>query len=169
MTAIEDRAELIELLGRYADIADLKQFTDLPGRVFTDPLTLDFESVTAMPPMTVPLAGYVEVLRASFAPWAATHHVISGHVVDLDGDRATIHAHVRAEHWLPPHLAGDGPGRWLVAGFYDDEAVRTADGWRLSRVKLTATYQENAQLAGVAMGSASGVAAAAGVPGLRRC
>ena len=36
MDALADRAELIELLGRYADIADLKEFTELPGLVLAD-------------------------------------------------------------------------------------------------------------------------------------
>ncbi|MBL7258932.1 nuclear transport factor 2 family protein [Paractinoplanes lichenicola] len=147
MTALDDRAELIELLGHYADIANLKDFTGRPGRVFTDPLALDFESVTGISPATVPLADYVEILRASFTPWAATHHAITSHVIKIDGDRATIHAHVRAEHWLPSESRS-----WLVVGFYDNEAVRTAGGWRLNLVKLTATHQENADLAGVAMG-----------------
>lgn len=31
MTALADRIELIELMGRYADIADLKDFTRLPS------------------------------------------------------------------------------------------------------------------------------------------
>ncbi|MEV6634709.1 nuclear transport factor 2 family protein [Actinoplanes sp. NPDC051470] len=151
MDALEDRAELIELLGRYADIADLKAFTDLPGRVFTDPLTLDFGSVADIPPMTMALGDYIEVLRTSFAFYTATHHVISGHVIELDGDRATIHAHVRAEHWVADELAGGGPNRWLVVGFYDNEAVRTPDGWRLTRVKLTAAHQENPHLSSVAL------------------
>lgn len=146
-----DRDELVELLSRYADIADLKEYTELPGLVFTDPVTLDFSSVTGLPPMTTPLAGYLEILRASFAPFVATHHAITGHVVDVQGDRATIHAHVRAEHWLPAELAGDGPDRWLVVGFYDNEAVRTPDGWRLTSVKLTVAHQENPQLAAAAM------------------
>ncbi len=70
----------------------------MPGRVFTDPVTLDFESVAGLPPMTVPLAAYVENLAAAFAPYTATHHTVTGHVVRIDGDRATVHAHVRAEH-----------------------------------------------------------------------
>ncbi|GAB7039228.1 MULTISPECIES: nuclear transport factor 2 family protein [Catenuloplanes] len=148
---MDDRAALIELMGRYADIADLKEFTDLPGRVLTDPVAVDFESVAGIPPMTVPLDDYTGVLRSSFAAFAATHHVITGHVVEIDGDRATIHAHVRAEHWLPAGTAGDGPDRWLVAGFYDNEAIRTAGGWRLSRVRLTATHQENAHLSRAAV------------------
>ncbi|WP_434443962.1 nuclear transport factor 2 family protein [Lentzea sp. E54] len=138
MNELEDRADIIELFGRYADIADLKEFTTLPGLVFTDEVTLDFESVTGMPAMTMPLSDYLDVLRAGFAPFTATHHAITGHVVDLDGDSAKIHAHVRAEHWFPAGLP------WLVVGFYDNEAVRTPDGWRLSRVKLTAIHQENA-------------------------
>jgi hypothetical protein len=146
MNALTDRADLIELLSRYADIADLKEFTELPGLVFTDPLTLDFESVAGIPPTTMPRGDYLEIVRTAFAPYAATHHAITGHVIDIDGDSATIHAHVRAEHWLPNELAGGGPNRWLVVGFYDNEAVRTADGWRLNRVKLTSTYQENSHL-----------------------
>jgi SnoaL-like protein len=149
--ALTDRAELIELLGRYADIADLKEFTELPGLVFTDPLTLDFSAVADIPPSTTPLADYVEMLRFAFAPYTATHHVITGHVVTIDGDSAKIHAHVRAEHWVPEEIAGDGPNRWLVVGFYDNEAVRTADGWRLTRVKLTPNHQENPQLSSVAL------------------
>ncbi|MFI5959409.1 nuclear transport factor 2 family protein [Cryptosporangium sp. NPDC051539] len=146
-----DRDELVELLSRYADLADLKEYTELPGLVFTDPVTLDFRSVAAIPPMTVPLGDYVEILRASFAPFTATHHAITGPVVRIDGDTATIHAHVRAEHWV----AGE-PDRWLVVGFYDNEAVRTSGGWRLSRVRLTAAHQENAHLSGVALAAQEG-------------
>lgn len=151
MDTAADRAAVIELLSRYADIADRKEFTDLPWRVLTDPVTLDFESVAGIPPMTVPLADYVGILAGAFAPYTATHHAITGHVVDLDGDRASIHAHVRAEHWLPPELADRGADRWLVVGFYDNEAVRTAEGWRLSRVKLTASHQENPHLSSAAL------------------
>jgi hypothetical protein len=151
MTAPNDRAELIELFGRYADIADLKDFTERPALVFTDPITLDFSSVADIPPMNMPLADYLGVLGASFAPFTATHHTITGHIVDIDGDRAKLHAHVRAEHWLPKELAGDGPDRWLVVGFYDNEAIRTPDGWRLSLVRLTASHQENPHLANAAL------------------
>lgn len=138
-----DTHALIELMGRYADIADLKEFTALPRLVFTDPVTLDFSSVAGIPPMTLPLDDYIATLATTFAAFTATHHAITGHVVDVDGDHATIHAHVRAEHWLPGVSE-----RWLVAGFYDNEAVRTPDGWRLTRVRLTAAHQENAHLAG---------------------
>lgn len=146
MTLESDRSEIIELFGRYADIADTKNFDELPRRVHTDPFTVDFRSVADVPPTETALDDYVQVLRGSFDPFVATHHAITGHVIDVDGDRARAHAHVRAEHWVPDEVAGGGPNRWLVVGFYDNEAVRTANGWRFSKVKLTAAYQENAHL-----------------------
>lgn len=153
MTTLADRVELIELMGRYADIADLKDFTRLPSLVYADSVTLDFSSVIGLPPTTVPLDAYVHVLGQAFAPFSATHHTITGHVVDIDGDRAALHAHVRAEHWVPKERAGGGPDRWLVVGCYDNEAVRTPRGWRLNSVRLTATHQENSHLAGPVPGT----------------
>lgn len=113
MTLINDRAEILELFGRYADIADKKNFDELPPLVHTDPFTADFQSLTGMPPMTTSLADYVQVLRGSFDRFLATHHVITGHVITINGDHANAHAHVRAEHWVPTETAGAGPNRWL--------------------------------------------------------
>ncbi|MFE6030670.1 nuclear transport factor 2 family protein [Streptomyces niveus] len=146
MTFEADRAEIIELFGRYADIADTKNFDQLPPLVHADPFTMDFESVTGMPPLETPLPDYVAALRGSFEPFVATYHSITGHVVTVNGDHATARAHVRAEHWFPDEAAGGGSNRWLVVGFYDNEAVRTGHGWRFSKVKLTAAYQENTHL-----------------------
>ncbi|WP_248704751.1 nuclear transport factor 2 family protein [Curtobacterium sp. MWU13-2055] len=146
MTHDTDRAHIIELFGRYADIADTKNFGELPLLVHADPFTMDFESVTGMPPVQTPLDDYRDALRESFDAFIATHHTITGHVITITGDHAKAHAHVRAEHWVPDDIAGDGPNRWLVVGFYDNEATRTEHGWRFSKVTLTATYQENSHL-----------------------
>ncbi|WP_211270777.1 hypothetical protein [Streptomyces yerevanensis] len=40
-----------------------------------------------------------------------------------------------------------------MVGFYDNQAVRTADGRHLNRVKLTSTYQENAHLMTLPLGT----------------
>jgi hypothetical protein len=146
MTLNTDRADIIELFSLYADIADTKSFDELPRRVHADPFTMNFESVTGMPPMQVALNDYVMALRSSFDAFIATHHSITGHVISIDGDHAIARAHVRAEHWLPAEGVEDGTNCWLVVGFYDNEAVRTPDGWRFSKVELTAAYQENAHL-----------------------
>ena len=70
----------------------------------------------------------------AFAGWTATHHSITNHQIAVDGDRATIRAHVRAEHWAPSEVAAGGPNCWLVVGFYDETydqgLVRRIDGTR---------------------------------------
>jgi hypothetical protein len=142
MAGASDRDELIELLARYASIPDTRDFDELPKSVFTDRVIVDFESLGVGPPVEVDRDAFIGQLRAFFADWQATHHSITNHRVRVDGDVASIRAHVRAEHW--PH-AEDAPHdreRWLVVGFYDDEAVRTPHGWRLCKVRLTVSYEE---------------------------
>jgi hypothetical protein len=147
-----DRDELVELLARYTDMPDLPDWDQLPLRVFADEVEWDFTSM-GVPAVVVPRAALVGRLRRAFAGWAATHHAATAPQIVVAGDRASIHAKIRAEHWLPAELAGDGPNRWLVVGFYDDEAVRTADGWRLTKVKLTVTYSEHDELRALAVGA----------------
>ncbi|MGE0727338.1 MAG: nuclear transport factor 2 family protein [Acidimicrobiia bacterium] len=140
-----DRDELLELLARYTDTPDLPDWIDLPRQVLAERVEWDFSSL-GIPPAVVERDVLIDQLRKGFAGWEATHHIATGHQIRVDGDRATIHAKIRAEHWLPADIAGDGPNCWLVVGFYDHEAIRTPNGWRLSKVKLTVTHEENGQL-----------------------
>jgi len=142
MAGLTDREELVELLARYASIADTRDFDELPETVFADRVTCDFESVGAGPPIEVERDVFMQQLRTFFADWQATHHAITNHRIRVDGDVASIRAHLHAQHWLPPDVAPQHRNRWLVVGFYDDEAVRTPDGWRLRKVRLTMTYEE---------------------------
>jgi 3-phenylpropionate/cinnamic acid dioxygenase small subunit len=142
MTGVTDHQELVELLARYASIADTQDFDELPETVFTDRVICDFESVGAGPQIEIERDVFMQQLRTFFADYQATHHAITNHRVRVDGDVASIRAHVHAQHWLPSDVAPQHRNRWLVVGFYDDEAVRTPDGWRLRKVRLTMTYEE---------------------------
>ncbi len=82
-----------------------------------------------------------------------TEHQDREELVERNGDRATIRAHVRVEHRAPAEVAAGGPNCWLVVGFCDDVAVRTPAGWRLSSVTLTRTDQENEKLLAASMAS----------------
>jgi len=142
MTEPSDRDELVELMSRYANMSDTQEFDELPPSVLCDEITIDFSSLGA-PAMTLTRDAWCEGTKQAFAGWTATHHAITNHRIAVDGHRATIRAHVRAEHWAPAEVAAGGPNCWLVVGFYDNVAVRTPDGWRLASVKLTVTHQEN--------------------------
>jgi hypothetical protein len=145
MSEQNDRDELVELMSRYANVPDTKDWDELPRTVFCDEFTADFSSL-GVPSMTVRRDVWCQASQQAFAGWTATHHSITNHRIAVDGDRATIRAHVRAEHWAPPGVATGGANCWLVVGFYDNTALRTPAGWRLTAVRLTATHQENGAL-----------------------
>ena len=145
MTEHHDRDDLMELMSRYANMADTQDWDELPRSVLCDEFTCDFRSL-GTPVMTLSRDAWCRRSEQVFARWTATHHAITNHRIAINEDRATIHAHVRVEHWAPSEIAAGGPNCWLVVGFYDDVAVRTPEGWRLSSVKLTVTHQENEAL-----------------------
>ena len=145
MTEQHDRDELVELMSRYANIPDTQNWDELPRSVFCEEFMCDFSSL-GVPARTLSRDDWCKRTKALFVHWTATHHAITNHQIAVERDRATIRAHVRAEHWVSPETATGGPNCWLVVGFYDDVAVRTDEGWRLSSVKLTVTYQENEAL-----------------------
>jgi len=150
MTEPHDRDELVELMSRYANIADTQNWDELPRSVFCDEFTCDFSSL-GVPATTFGRDAWCQRTKHVFAGWTATHHAITNHRIAIDGDRATIRAHVRAEHWASPDVAAGGPNCWLVVGFYENVAVRTPEGWRLSAVKLTLTHQANEALLAASM------------------
>lgn len=150
MTEPHDRDELVELMSRYANMPDTQNWDELPLSVLCDELFCDFSSL-GTPVMTISREAWCQQSKQVFAGWIATHHAITNHWIVVDGDRATIRVHIRVEHWARPEVAAGEPNCWLVVGFYDNVAVRTPEGWRLSSIKLTATHQENEALLAATM------------------
>ena len=149
MSNVEDRFAIMELLARYATIPDEKNF-DGVFDVFADSVRWDFESVGGGPASMMTPAHIKAWLLPGFTGFVATHHAITNHRITVDGDHAAIRAHFHAEHWIDPAEAGGGPTCWLATGFYDDEAVRTPDGWRLSSVRLTMTHSDGIEIVPIA-------------------
>jgi hypothetical protein len=63
--------------------------------------------------------------RAGIAP---RRHLVSSILVDGEGDRAMLRAYLQVVA-----MGDDGSLQVAVQGTYDDELVRTADGWRFAR------------------------------------
>ena len=69
----------------------------------------------------------------------ASQHVVTTHQVRIDGDRATCRCSLRAQHVK----AGlDGGSTFMFAGTYEDDLVRTTDGWRIVRRRLAPVWTE---------------------------
>lgn len=121
-----DRDDIIDLTIRYATAIDGRQY-QLLSTVFTADAELDYGEVGQW----TGAAEVAEFMDLAHAGAANTMHRMSNQVVAVDGDSATVRTYVDALI-----LGEDGSGVNAV-GFYDDRAVRTSDGWRISKRTFT--------------------------------
>ncbi len=136
---LTDESELRDLIHRYAFGLDDRDWT-LWRSVFADEVVIDMSDYRPEPPPR--LATAERVVRSAevlFAGFEATQHFIGTQRYEVSGDEAVITAHMRAEHWL---TTGDGGDRYTMYGTYIDDCVRTADGWKMARVKLHLLREE---------------------------
>lgn len=122
--AEKDKAEIIEILNLYGFALDAQAW-DLFDLVFSDDVEADFG------PAGAAWSGLTDFKR-SFAEFHATldnhQHTMMGHLVHVEGDKAYAFSY---GNWLlVRESTKDGPA-WLGTGWYDDELVRTAKGWRV--------------------------------------
>jgi 3-phenylpropionate/cinnamic acid dioxygenase small subunit len=76
-----------------------------------------------------------EFMIESHAEMGQTMHRLSNIAVTVDGDRATARTYVDAVL-----MAADGASGLNPIGFYDDELVRTDDGWRIAHRRFTMVH-----------------------------
>ena len=136
---LADESDLRDLIHRYAFGLDTKDWV-LWRSVFADEVVMDMSDYQPeAPPRAAPADLVVKNAAVLFAGLERSQHLMGSHRYKIDGDRATITAHMRAEHWLDTGKGGD---RYTMFGTYTDDAIRTPDGWKLIRVKLALLREE---------------------------
>jgi 3-phenylpropionate/cinnamic acid dioxygenase small subunit len=124
---ISDRIQIHDLLVRYTVAIDTKDWK-LLDTCFTPDAHVDYTSTGGTQ------GAYPEVrkwLEQALAPFPMTVHYISNSTVELDGDRAHARTYVINPMGFPNP---DGSLHiFTVGGTYDDELVRTREGWRIAR------------------------------------
>jgi hypothetical protein len=121
----DDVGSIIQLINLYAFAVDTQRW-DLFDRIFTPDVDADFSATAHWRD----LASFKADFAAFHAPFDSTQHVMANHLVTVDGDRA--HAFVHGS-WRLIRRAAEGAPLWDGTGWYDDDLVRTADGWRIAR------------------------------------
>jgi hypothetical protein len=147
-TETEDRLAIIELIGRLALLLDARDWTALE-QVFTDTVYSDRTSLYGGEPMTLGAAEFVSGWRQVLGNLDAVHHLISCHVISLDGDQATCAANMQGTH---VYANASGGPMWTVGGRHDYQLKRTLDGWRISGLTFTIQWATgNEHIATLAM------------------
>lgn len=127
MSEIEDRLAIGDVIIRYADSIDQCDY-DRYCTCFTDDLV-----VTGFGPTPIEgLANYREWVSAARNKYGRTQHMIGNIQVTVNGDTGTLRSYVQATHELP----SDPDHLFVLWAAYNDEMVRTKDGWKIKRHHL---------------------------------
>jgi 3-phenylpropionate/cinnamic acid dioxygenase small subunit len=120
-----DKEQIAEVLIRYATGIDSKDWA-LLRTCWTDDVDVDYGEVGHYSGVEA-ITDLMAQLHSGMGP---TYHRLSNLVVTVDGDDATARSYVFAHLQAVP----DDPASWVEAlGHYDDELVRTPEGWRIAK------------------------------------
>ncbi|HYO02936.1 MAG TPA: nuclear transport factor 2 family protein [Mycobacterium sp.] len=125
---ISDRLEIQQLLVDYSTAIDTRRFDDLE-LVFTPDAYIDYRAMGGIDGTLPDVKKWLSEVLRNFPAYS---HLIGNFDVKVDGDAATS----RILCFNPMKLSdASGPdGQILFCGlWYDDEFIRTADGWRITR------------------------------------
>jgi hypothetical protein len=129
---ISDRLEIQQLLVAYSTAIDRRQFDDL-DQVFTPDAYIDYRAMGGIDGRYPDVKKWLSEVLPNFPVYA---HMLGNFDVRIDGDTASS----RTICFNPMVLGGPDTtpdatkNQILFCGlWYDDEFVRTSDGWRMSK------------------------------------
>jgi 3-phenylpropionate/cinnamic acid dioxygenase small subunit len=127
MSESVDRQQISDLLVRYATGIDRRDWP-LFRTVFTEDCELDYGEIGAWSGVDA----VTDFMDKAHALAGHTMHRLTNQVITINGDKATARTYVDALIMLADNQSGANG-----IGYYDDDIVRTADGWRIARRRFT--------------------------------
>ncbi|OBF28509.1 nuclear transport factor 2 family protein [Mycobacterium sp. ACS4331] len=124
----DDRQDISDVLIRYATGIDRRDWP-LFRTVFTADCELDYGEIGIFQGVDA----VTEFMEQAHALAGHTLHRLSNMVITVAGDSAEARTYIDGLI-----LAPDGQSGVNAVGFYDDDLVRTDDGWRIARRRFTA-------------------------------
>jgi ketosteroid isomerase-like protein len=129
-----DERDIVAVAHRYCRALDTKDWDSLRD-VFLPDATADMASKSTL----VGVDAIIGRINAALEHLDDSQHLVGNHEVTVAGDTATHRCYLQAQH---VRTAAVGGPNYIVAGRYEDELVRTADGWRISYRRLVVMWTE---------------------------
>lgn len=129
---ISDRLEIQQLLVAYSTAIDTHRFDDLE-RVFTADAYIDYRAMGGIDGNFPEVKAWLAQVLPNFPAYS---HMLGNFDVTISGDSATSRTLCFNPMVLPmgDSAANGGQSQVLFCGlWYEDEFVRTSDGWRMTR------------------------------------
>lgn len=127
MTSADDFVAILDTAYRYAQAADRRDWQGL-ANCYTEDAVVNFNGTI--------VEGRDAIIarnRRQLTKWEGTQHFTGNPVIRVDGDRADTSFYTIAQHTV---MRDGTPVTCLAGGVYEDELVRTDDGWRFRRRKI---------------------------------
>jgi hypothetical protein len=131
LAEISDRYDIQQLLVDYSTAIDLRRFDDL-DHVFTRDAYIDYRAMGGIDGRYPEVKAWLAEVLPAFANYA---HMLGLPSIRVDGDAGDT-ATARTFCFNPMVLSADNSAKsttMLLGLWYDDEFVRTAEVWRMSR------------------------------------
>ena len=120
---VSDRFEIQDLLARYSQLLDRSDFDGMDA-LFTDDAILDYSSTGAV---CGTWPEQKEFIVKAFSGFKGTQHLLGLPSITVTGDTATARTIC-----FNPMVINDKK-LFYVGIWYDDELVRTPDGWKFAK------------------------------------
>lgn len=122
---ISDRLEIQQLLVDYSTAIDNRRFDDLDA-VFTADAYIDYRAMGGIDGRYPEVKAWLSEVLPSFPAYS---YMLGNLSITFDGDTASS----RVICFNPMVLDADRKQVLFCGLWYDDEFLRTADGWRMTR------------------------------------
>ena len=131
LNLLADKLAIIELLNQFGMAIDLRDWDDFRN-LFADSVEFDYSSIGEVAGTLKP-KDIANTACQDLGGFQATQHVITNHLVEHAGNKATCKAHVRAMHLLANN---EQESMLEIGGYYIAGLVRTDSGWKIKTWKF---------------------------------
>lgn len=139
LLAIEDRAEITDMLGRYAYAIDRRDWKAFRG-CFAD--QVDVNLIRTGGWRSMDSDELARIVEGVFSSYTATQHVAANAQIEIVGDQAVAWSTLNATHYLKD---ADGDPWHQQVGYYRYELARQSEGWRIIRMQQFVHWQRGNQ------------------------
>jgi hypothetical protein len=136
---LSDRLDVVDVCTRMCWHTDKREWDRLRTDVFTGKVLVDYTSLNGGAPTELTAEELIAAWRGLLADLTATQHLLTNHLVRIEGDTALATADFQATHLLPNALGGP---LWTLGGHYRFTLRRTTAGWRIDGLTMTAVWAE---------------------------
>ncbi|MEV7775726.1 nuclear transport factor 2 family protein [Kitasatospora sp. NPDC086791] len=136
---LRDRLDVVDTCTRMCWHTDKREWDRLRTDVFADEVLVDYSSLDGGEPTELAAQDLIAAWRDLLSGLTATQHLLTNHLVRTEGDTALATADFQATHLLPNAL---GDPLWTLGGHYRFTLRRTAAGWRIDGLTMTAVWAE---------------------------